>query len=286
MIEETKKFVLKTFEPVINFLKETFPEMESILRKIQAKKTVDEIFAESILVFFLSFIFLTILINMLLSLITLNPIFSLFSTLILSSFFSFLLVLFYLNYPKIILKSLANKIDKELHFSFPVFSTFVSEKVPLHLSIKQFCSSNPNLKLSKELDDIYKLVEFGGLDIISAINRKILVCPSEKLTNILTGLASVLKTGANIKEYANYRAKEIINEYRNRIRESGRKIGLFFQIYIISLVIGTLLFIILTSIMSAITPIPNLLEIQFIIVFIFVPIISIVMSILVKSFLP
>ncbi len=286
MIIEAKQFIKQNFSPFIKFLDEMFPNTKIVLTKLKSSKTAEELYAESILLFFISFSFFVIFLTTLLSAITLNQAFALLSSLFSAFIFSFLISFIYILSPSIQLKSRASKIEKELYFSLPIFSSFISDKTPLHISIKQFCETNKEYLLAQELEEINKMVEFGGVDLITAINRKILVSPSEKLANILTGLASILKGGGSVSEYMKIKSDEIINEYRQKIRESGRKIGLFFQIYIIAFVIGILLFLILTSVFSLISPIPNLLLIQFFIVCIAIPLLSIMMVILVKSFLP
>jgi flagellar protein FlaJ len=130
------------------------------------------------------------------------------------------------------------------------------------------------------------MVKFGGLDIVTAIDKKIEVTPSKKLRDFLFGLLTIIKTGGSLKEYVKKVAEDEIEEYKNKIRESSRKLTLFFEIYLISLVIGSLFLIIITSVFSLVQPIPNLLEMQFLIVFFLIPLVSIAMSKLLESLIP
>jgi len=280
------RFFLENFKDQINFIIRVFEDLPINLKLIKSNLSAEQYVAKGLEISTFIFAFLQIFLIVFISLITGNVMFGITSSFIISTLASVGFFFFYLKIPSFKLSSLQSKIEKEMYHYIPIFSAFVSDKTPLEESIKSFVTSNPDLKLSKELDEIYKMVKFGGLDIVTALDKKIEVTPSRKLRNFLFGILTIIKTGGSLKEYVKKVAEDEIEEYRNKIRESSRKLTLFFEIYLISLVIGSLFLIIITSTFSLIQPIPNLLEIQFIIVFLLVPLVSIAMSKLLEFLIP
>jgi flagellar protein FlaJ len=280
------RFFLENFKDQIDFIIKIFEDLPINLRLIKSNLSAEQYIAKGFEISTFIFIFLQLSLISLISLITGNLMFGITSSLIISTLTSVGFFFIYLKIPSLQLSSLQSKIEKEMYHYIPVFSAFVSDKTPLEESIKSFVTANPDLKLSKELDEIYKMVKFGGLDIVTAIDKKIEVTPSKKLRDFLFGLLTIIKTGGSLKEYVKKVAEDEIEEYKNKIRESSRKLTLFFEIYLISLVIGSLFLIIITSVFSLIQPIPNLLEMQFLIVFFLIPLVSIAMSKLLESLTP
>jgi flagellar protein FlaJ len=280
------RFFLENFKDQIDFIIKIFEDLPINLRLIKSNLSAEQYVAKGFEISTFIFIFLQLSLISLISLITGNLMFGITSSLIISTLTSVGFFFIYLKIPSLKLSSLQSKIEKEMYHYIPVFSAFVSDKTPLEESIKSFVTANPDLKLSKELDEIYKMVKFGGLDIVTAIDKKIEVTPSKKLRDFLFGLLTIIKTGGSLKEYVKKVAEDEIEEYKNKIRESSRKLTLFFEIYLISLVIGSLFLIIITSVFSLIQPIPNLLEMQFLIVFFLIPLVSIAMSKLLESLIP
>jgi len=280
------RFFLENFKDQIDFIIKIFEDLPINLRLIKSNLSAEQYIAKGFEISTFIFIFLQLSLIYLISLITGNLMFGITSSLIISTLTSVGFFFIYLKIPSLKLSSLQSKIEKEMYHYIPVFSAFISDKTPLEESIKSFVTANPDLKLSKELDEIYKMVKFGGLDIVTAIDKKIEVTPSKKLRDFLFGLLTIIKTGGSLKEYVKKVTEDEIEEYKNKIRESSRKLTLFFEIYLISLVIGSLFLIIITSVFSLVQPIPNLLEMQFLIVFFLIPLVSIAMSKLLESLIP
>lgn len=283
MIREASLLFLQSFPGIVNLIKNSFEDLPKELKILRYQDSVEIYIARGMLVSCLIFVFFLNLINIILSIYTKNFIFSLSISFLSSSLLAFLGFIIYLKIPSFKINSMARSLEKELHESIYVFSTFINDKTPLHISIGNFIKSNPEYKLSKEFNDILKLIEIGGMSIINAIDKKIEMCYSNKLSRFLFGLLTTLKGGGSIKSYVSVFAKDEIEEYRNKIKESGRKAALIMQIYLIILVIGGMFINIIISVFSLIQPIQGIVEIQFLIGVVMIPLISIMISKLVRS---
>ena len=280
------EFFLTSFKPLIDYIIKIEEDLPINLRLLKYNVSAEQYIAKGLTISFFLITFSIVFFTVLFSVVTRNPAFALTTSLIISLGLPLIFFFIYLKIPNIKLSSIESKIEKEMYEAIPIFSTFVSDKIPLEQSVKNFIEANPNFLISKEFKEFYNLIKYGGLDVISALDKKIETTPSKKLRDFLFGLLTIIRTGGSIKDYTAKVANDEIEEYRNKIRESSRKLTLFFEIYMIAVVIGSLFLIIITSVFSLIQPIPNLIELQFFIVFFLVPIISIMMSKLLQSFIP
>lgn len=283
MIQQASYLFLESFPGVIDTVKNLFENLPKELKILRIKESAEVFIAKGMVISLLVFTFFICLFSILLSTITKNVIFSTSISLLSSSIAAFLFFLIYIKLPSLKIQNLAYSLEKELHESLYTFSIFVNDKTPLNVSINNFVKSNPHYKLSKELNDILKLMEIGGMDIISAIDKKIETSFSNKLSRFLFGLSTTLRSGGSVKSYVSLFARDEIEEYRNKIRDAGRKASLLIQIYLIALVIGGMFINIIISIFSLIQPIAGIAEIQFFISFIMIPAISFMMVKLIRS---
>ncbi|MEM0243503.1 MAG: type II secretion system F family protein [Candidatus Aenigmatarchaeota archaeon] len=283
MIKQSAVFFIEAYPGIVNFIKNFFEDLPRELKVLKYKDSPEVYIAQGILLSFLTFSFSLVFLTIIISVLSKNVVLSVSLSFLASSLISFSMFIFYLRFPSMRIKSLAIGIDRELHESLYTFSIFVNDKTPLQISINNFVKSNPQYKLSKELNDILKLMDFGGLDILSAIDKKIEMSASSKLSKFLFGLSTTIKGGGSIKSYVSNFATEEIEEYRNKIREAGRKMGMIMQIYLIVLVLGGMFINIIISIFSLLQPMEGVVEIQFFMGFVLIPLISIMIAQIIKT---
>jgi len=286
MISRAALFFQNNFPEIINNIKNFFEDLPNNLKILRYKESPELYIAKGLVLSLLVFVFSLTFLNILLAVLTQNLSFSLTLSTLFSSVLSFTFFIMYLKMPSIKVSSLASSIDKELHESLHVFGVFVNDRIPLHISIKNFVTSNPNYKLSKELNDILKLMEFGGLDILSAIDKKIELTPSKKLTRFLFGLSTTIRGGGSVKAFVSNFAKDEIEEYRNKIRDAGRKVGMVLQIYMVIILVGAMFLNIIISIFSLIQPMEGIVETQFMISVLLVPVASYMIARLIRVMIP
>lgn len=274
------------FSYLIPILRENYEHLKEPLRILREKRSLDEYLAHSIGFSFFCFTFLLAFLIVFLTILTKDPLFSFLLSFLVSFLFSSFSFLLLLSIPNLKIASLAKKIEKELPISLLTFSTFVSDEIPIEKSFEIFSKTNKHFKLAQEFDEIVRHVKYFGKDIFSAIEYKIMYSPSKKLREILWGIHSTLRGGGSIAEFLKSKANELMAEYRREIREFSRKIVLFVEIYLLLIVLGSLFFIVLTSIFSAISQQPGTVFIQFFLSTVGLPIITLMTMFLMKSIVP
>ncbi len=186
-------------------------------------------------------------------------------------------------YPTMQAKGMQNKIDKTLPFTAIYMATAVASDINPGELFK--IVSMKGGEIGKECERIYRDVHMLGMDVSTAITKSANRTPSAKFAELLWGMLSVINMGGNLEEYLTGKSKEFMNEYRRSLEDYSKQISFYTEIYITLVIVGTLFFIVLSSIMSPLVG-GDILMIQTFLVFFFIPLISTGFIVLLKSLSP
>lgn len=284
-------FYTKTAMRLFSGLSERFLPIFSDL-KIDLKRSRLKVSAQE----YLSTAILTCSIFFLLGL----PIFSFFFGFILKSFlFSFissftfslfltvLIFLAFVNYPKLIINRKAKSIYNDLPFSSLYMSTLAGSRLPLYQILKIFSKLSGYDEITKEVNAIAYDIEMFGIDTNTALERAIERTSSKDFKELLWGILSTNRAGGDLNEYLKEKSNTFMSEYRRRIYEFSHQLTVYIEIYLTLVVIGAIFFTILTAIMSGIAGTgSNIILLQSILIFVFLPLVSTIFIMLIKSATP
>ena len=215
-----------------------------------------------------------------------SPIIAIFSALTLSATFSGILFFIFYSYPATLSRVRENKIRKVLPFSVSYLASIANSKVSgivLFKTISQFKEYN---EVAKEAKNIVRDVEVFGMPLSSAIKNQAKKTPSKDFRELLWGINSVIVSGGDLGLFLKQKSDELMNDYRRRIRKYAQDLSLFVEVYLTLIITGSIFFIVLSSIISALSGGMGTIIIQTFVVFILIPILSIGFIILIKSISP
>ncbi len=281
-----EKISMRIFHDVALFLEPVFPELKDDLKMARMRISAREYIARSIFIAFIVFLAEVPLISLIFGI--------LFGTFLFSFIFSFTISIFLsasffflsLNYPKMIAKERAKKIEKELPFATLFLSTIAGSKLPLHRILAIFTEFGEYKEINKEILDILKGVEAFGLDINTSLERAIERAPSKSFKDLLWGLLSINKTGGEMDVFLREKAKSFMEEYRRKLYEYSRQLMFIIEIYLTSIVLGAVFFTILTAIMGGMAGGAGLIITQFLLIVIFIPLITFGLIFVIRSMNP
>ena len=126
------------------------------------------------------------------------------------------------------------------------------------------------------------------MDLLGAIRKTASRTPSEELKELLWGLESILTSGSNVENYLREKSRLFIAEYRRRLEKYSDTLSLFIEVYLTVVLVGSVFFIIMTSLMSIIGGGSNtfMVFLQFLVVFGILPVVSIGFIVLLKVVSP
>ncbi|MBI4894738.1 MAG: type II secretion system F family protein [Candidatus Aenigmarchaeota archaeon] len=284
---DLQKLSFQLFKEYSDAIVPYFPDLKADLKRAEMPLTVQEFISMSMTV-------------SLISLIVMLPVLSFVFGLLLSDFlFGFLLstlvslivtmgVFFALpQYPKLVIQGKSKEIDDALPFATMYLSTISSSNLPLHKSFDVFTKFLKYGEVVKQINSINEDIKLFGLDVATALERAIERSPSKKFREMLYGMLSTLKSGANMNIYLKEKSEAYMADYRRSLYEFSHALTVYVEIYLTSIVLGAIFFTVLTAIVSGISGGgENIIMLQFTLIFLFMPIISAAFIMMIKSATP
>jgi len=277
------RYAFRLFGDFAKFLEDLFPGLRDDLKRAGIKISTQEYIASSLFISFLSFLIVLPFLALFLSIASGSFLFSYLMAISVSIGIPVLVFIIHINYPKTIVQEREKKVEKALPFSVLYLSSIISSGLPLHKAIKFFVEVGDENEFKREMTKIVEDIEFYGIDINSALERAISRSPSKKLKEFLYGLLATLRAGSDVYVFMKERAAEYMMDYRRKLLEFSRVMTIYIQIYLTSIILGTIFFTVLTSIISVMGAQPNLLGMQTLMIFVFLPAISLLFIFLIKK---
>ncbi len=162
-------------------------------------------------------------------------------------------------YPNSESKSLGKKIDQELPFVTIHMSAVASSGVePLNIFkiiIKNVDYAYTNIEMRK----LVNLVNFQGKDIVSALQETAKASPSQKLKELLEGLATTITSGGSLKEYLSKRSENLLFDYKIEREKYTKTAETFMDVYISIVIAAQMILLMLFVIMGSTGTLGNFL---------------------------
>lgn len=281
------KTAMRLFSQLSESLEPYFTEVREDLKRARMKMSVQEYLSVAILTSFIIFIFELPALSFIFSFVFQSFLFGFITSFTVSIFLTVVFFLIFLNYPKAIIKNRSKQLERSLPFASLYLSTIAGSKLPLNKIFEVFSKFSEYGEITDEVSTITRDTETFGIDINTSLERAIDRTPSKNFKELLWGLLSINRAGGNLHTFLKENAKNLIAEYRRKLYEFSHQLTIFIEMYLTAVVLGAVFFVILTSIMAGIAGVGvNIIIIQFLLIFIFLPLVSLVFILLVRSTTP
>ena len=201
-----------------------------------------------------------------------------------------LLLVFFLFYtfPSMASGKRKKNIDATLPFGTTYLATIASSGAPPIAMFKILSQFKEYGELAVETGKINRDVEAFGMDLLGAIRKTASRTPSEELKELLWGMETVISSGGNLGDFLHEKSKGFIAEYKRRLEQYSKMLSLLIEVYLTVVLVGSIFFIIMTSLMSILGGGGgvNMLFLQFVVIFIALPCASIGFIALLKAVSP
>jgi flagellar protein FlaJ len=277
------KLFSKLAENISDYFAETKTDLKLARIKASLQEYLSTAFFTSFLVFLIGLPFLSLILGYFLK----NFLFSFLTALTVSLFSSVLFFYIFLQYPKFIAKDKSKNLEKTLPFASLYLSTISGSRLPLHKSLEIFSKFSGYGEIAKEVDLINQDMKMFGYDVNTALERAVDRSPSKSFKELLWGILATTRAGGDIVLYLKEKSKNFIDEYRRKLYEFSHTLTVYIEIYLTAIVLGAIFFTVLTAVVSGIGGAPgDIIVLQFFLIFVFMPVISILFIMLVKTSTP
>lgn len=284
---DLQKISFQLFKEYSDYIVPYLPELKSQLKRAGMPYTVQEYVSMgitiSIAVFALSIPVMAFLFGLLFSDFLFGFLLAMLTGLGVSAAMFYMITLF----PKLQIQSKSQEIDDSLPFAVMYLSTISGSKLPLFKTFEVFTKFMKYGEVVKQINNINEDVKVFGLDIVTALERAIDRSPSKSMKEVFYGMLSTIRSGANMNIYLKEKSNSLMADYRRRLYEFSHALTIYVEIYLTSIVLGAIFFTVLTAIISGLSGAgSNVIMLQFILVFVFMPLISAVFIYMIKSATP
>ncbi|MCX6821436.1 MAG: type II secretion system F family protein [Candidatus Aenigmarchaeota archaeon] len=278
------RYLDKYIEPHL----EVFSDLKKDLKRSGMRKTLEEYLSTSLLMCIILFVIELPIFSLIFSLLNLGFLFSFFMAITTSVLVCSFFFLMFVNYPKFLIRDKARSIDKTLPFAGIYLSTIASSRLPPHRIFEIFSKFKEYGEVSYEAKRIVADMKMFGLNVYDSLEKAVERTPSKDLRDLFWTILSTLKAGGDLHAYLDEKSKSFLSDYRRRLDEFSQSLSIYLEIYLTALVLGTIFFIILTSVMSVFSVMlaENIIFVLFFLIFLFVQLISTSFIILIKAASP
>jgi len=189
-----------------------------------------------------------------------------------------LIFFLFVTYPKALVSSMATKINRGLPYSVSYMVAVASSDAPPINLFKSLTKIDEYPELKEQALNIVRDVEGMGMSLLAALRREARKTPSREFGNLLLGIESTLSSGGDLTIYLNEKVKTYFNEKKAKIKAYADLLSMLTEIYITAIIVGPILFTILSSVMGIMGGTSNLVGMQALISFILMPAISLIFA--------
>jgi len=228
------------------------------------------------------------LLALILSILTQNMLVGFFLSFTLTSFIALTAFFVLYSYPSMISAKRKKNIDGALPFATTYLATVAGSRAPPITMFKVLSQFAEYGEISKEAKKIYRDVAVFGMDLQAAMRKTASRTPSAQLKELLWGMSNVLATGSDMPTFLREKSKGFMQEYRRGLEQFAQKLSMFIEIYLTVLIVGSIFFVILSSIMSLFSSDMSLTLsfAQFMVIFFVMPAVSVGFIALLKAVSP
>jgi pilus assembly protein TadC len=190
-------------------------------------------------------------------------------------FIGIFLVILAIVYPYYDMKQKEQEINNILPFVLVHMSAIASSGINFYQVLRMIAETKEYKVVADEFEKIILLVDFGGMDLISAINLIADQTPSSKLREILRSISYILQSGGDIEKYLNQKAEEAIMNLRINKEKYIGFLDVFSDLYVILVVAIPILFISVVAVLGSFSPSEKLYKFTKFAAFVIIPLIDI-----------
>lgn len=190
-------------------------------------------------------------------------------------------------YPGLLAEGLKKNIDNNLPFATVYLSTLAGTGMPIEKMFRILAEFKEYGEISKQAAAIVTDTEVLGVDVSTALAKATKRTPSQSLKDLFWGIRSTIMSGGDLKTFLIEKSNGYMQNYRRNLDIYVDQLGLFTELYITAIVVGSILFIVMSTIMGLLGSAEGVIQlVQSAVVYFVLPFISIVFMIMISLLSP
>lgn len=191
-----------------------------------------------------------------------------------------------LEYPATKGRERKRNIENNLPFACLYMNTIAGTGAPPDMVFKLLAEFKEYGEVSVEAQKIVEDIEVMGQDIESALKRAARQTPSENFRDLLWGMITTIVQGGDLKSLLETKAHTLMDAYRRKLDDFTSDVSMYVEVYITLIIVGSIFSIVMMTIMGAISGFGTLRSVQTMVVYVFLPLASVVFIFLLRFISP
>ncbi len=192
----------------------------------------------------------------------------------------------WLSYPLIKRRSYKSKLENQLAYSFGILGVLAAAGMNLERLFERIATSESNPVLADLAKRFLRNIRVFGLDTETALEEVAQHSPSETFAKMLESIAVAHKTTGSIHDLVMFESARLLQEKRDKLRKTIGSLAVMAELYITLVVVGPIIFIVMLAIFAVLPvghKLPNPILLINLIVFIGIPVLSVMFVLLLDS---
>jgi len=191
----------------------------------------------------------------------------------------------WLSYPTLRRRTYKSKLENHLAYSFGILGVLAAAGMGLDRLFERIAMSESNVVLASLASRFLRNVKVFGMDTEAALVDVAEHSPSQSFARMLDSISVAYKTTGSIHNLVMFESSRLLQEKSDKLRKTIGSLAVMAELYITLVVVGPIIFIVMMAIFGLLPAggLPNPISIINLIVFIGIPILSMMFVLLLDS---
>lgn len=250
-----EKYISLSYRVIGNFvgtyLVDELRDLRPDIQKANIKITLVEYLSVSLFTSMIVFIFQVPLISVIMMLLMKSAALGLISGFLFGLFCAVGIFMLFYFYPSIRVQARCKKINEALPFAMFYLTTISGSGTPPLMMFKMLAQFKEYEEIAEEANKIVYDVEIAGMSITKSLENAAGRTPSDHLREVYWGINNNLTAGGDLKSLLYEKANSAMEEYKRSLSGFTAKLSMLTEIYLTGVVVGSIFFMVLSTIMSS-----------------------------------
>jgi archaeal flagellar protein FlaJ len=212
--------------------------------------------------------------------------FSILASLVLAALVFGTALVSWLYYPLLKRRTYKSKLENQLAYSFGILGVLASAGMNMDRLFERIATAESNPVLADLARRFLRNIRVFGLDTQTALEEVAEHSPSETFAKMLGSIAVAQKTTGSIHDLVMFESSRLLQEKKDKLHKTIGSLAVMAELYITLVVVGPIIFIVMMAIFVLLPSsknLPNPILIINLIVFLGIPVLSVMFILLLDS---
>lgn len=190
-------------------------------------------------------------------------------------------------YPMVRIEEAKKSAQNSLPFASIYLATLAGTGMPVNRMMEILATFKEYGEVATQASGVIRDIEILGYDISTSLEKAAQRTASPELKELFWGINTSMTTGGDLKKFLTEKSRNYMQLYKRTLDSYVEALSMFTEIYITAVIVGSILFIVMSTIMNMIGVTGTMIAlIQNLVVYLLLPLVSIGFMVLIAATSP